>query len=204
VTEEIAGWKESRIKSLQEAVSFFSNDRKFDRECWVAAHFLKRLEVGFEDEELTAAEEPADVAFRTAKFQVKEVVPFGRRRQAEYREKLDKATTATSSDDFLEQYTPGEVTLAAVVDSCRTYAAQLIAQNRYGTRELSTIDVLFYFNHPGVFEVGTEMEVASFGETQFLSVSVLSNRYAVVLHAGPTAPDFLRSQCGVVHDYRGE
>jgi len=202
VISEIPDWKRRHIESLQEAVSFFSNAKKLERECWVVAHFLKRLGITFNESEIVGADEPADVAFRTAQFQVKELVPTGRRRQNEYREKLKKATLAENYSDLTEQYTPGEISFSEIVESCNNYTTELIARNKYGIREISSIDILLYFNNPGIFEVPPES--ISFDESQFRSVSMISNRYASVLYASVEAPEHLIANKGVVHDYRSE
>ena len=200
LTDENGAWKRSRIESLLEARSFFSNDGKLDREIWVTVHFLRRTNIDFDESEIVAAEEPADTAFRNARFQIKELVPPGRHRQAEYEEKLDKATTAQDYSDLTEEYTPGEITFPGIVESCKAYETGLVECNKYGVREISTTDLLFYFNHPGVFEVPPESFV--FNDSLFRSVSVLSNRYASVLCASADASDFLIANFGLVHDYR--
>ena len=62
-------WKDERIRSFQESLSFFSNREKLDREKWTVRRLLRALNVEFAEEELTGGDEPVDIYFRDARFQ---------------------------------------------------------------------------------------------------------------------------------------
>ena len=70
-------WRIERIQALKESLAFFSNPEKLNREKWVVRRLLQALRVCFKEEEMTEAQEPVDVAFRDAGFQVKELLDEG-------------------------------------------------------------------------------------------------------------------------------
>jgi Protein of unknown function (DUF1780). len=84
-------WKEDRIRALKESLAFFSNKEKLSREKWVVRRLLRALHIDFAEEEMAGAEEPVDVLFRDAKFQVKEILDEGRRRTDEFKAKTRKS-----------------------------------------------------------------------------------------------------------------
>jgi hypothetical protein len=64
----------------EQANEFLSNARKWERERWVCQRLLQALNVSHRIEEFTAAEqEPPDVVFREASFEVFFVLDEGRR-----------------------------------------------------------------------------------------------------------------------------
>ena len=103
-------WKEDRIGNLKESLAFFSNKEKLNREKWVVRRLLRSLQIDFMHEEITGVEEPADVLFQDARFQIKEVLGKNRRRTDEYKAKLEKTRKAKNSRDLLEHYTPKDIT----------------------------------------------------------------------------------------------
>ena len=121
-------WKEERIRAVKESLAFFSNKKKLDREKWVVRRLLCALHIDFEEEEITEANEPADVSFCYAKFQVKEIPDKGRRRTDEFKTALDKAEKAKDDSDRFEHYTPIDIPFPDVVKQCQTYALSLISQ----------------------------------------------------------------------------
>src|SRR6266478_4784422 len=59
----------------RETVDLLSNKRKPEREQMVVRAFLRCLGVAFEEREiLVGPEEPVDITFRTARFQVREIL----------------------------------------------------------------------------------------------------------------------------------
>ncbi|MDO9319548.1 MAG: DUF1780 domain-containing protein [Gammaproteobacteria bacterium] len=191
-------WKESLVRSLGRARRFFSNSGKFERECWVAKTFLRRLGINVEPHELERADEPVDVLVREARFQIKEAMPPGRKRQLEYSIKLSEAEAAKRRADLLKTYTPIEMRGQEIFNICSSYAEKLVSENAYGPKEISNIDLLVYVNYPGNHEF--EPYEGRLSASPFRSVSYLSNRYASVIFAAPSAVEWLKDQIGVVSD----
>ena len=70
-----------RIKTVEEDIHFFSSDCKSVREVWVVKHFLSQLQIEFSDDEINpSSDEPADVVYCDARFQVKEIMDKNRKR----------------------------------------------------------------------------------------------------------------------------
>lgn len=193
-------WKKDQINALKEAISFFGNGRKLEREIWVTEQLLSRLGIEVGDENVQEANEPADTSFEDARFQVKELYPDGRHRVEEYKKKLTKAKAARDQSELLEGYSSDVITFTEIVSRCAEYTRSLIEGSKYGSREVESLDLLYYFNDPSVGEVDpTDFEMGGF---PFRSISVLSNRYASVLSAGESAPRFIRDNLGRVCDSR--
>ncbi len=194
-----ADWKNERIQALKESLVFFSNSEKLNREKWVVRCFLHALGVRFKDEEMTEAQEPVDVAFRDAGFQVKELLDDGRRRTDEFKNKLETAKSAKDLDELLEHYTPIDISFSEAAQRCSVYGESLLNQSKYGPRECKKIDLLCYFNwldHHVVPPLEVPKKVVG-----FRSLSVVSNRYCAVVCADSSAPAFLRDNVGKVTEY---
>lgn len=194
-----SNWKEERIKALKESLAFFSNTEKLSREKWVVRQLLQTLSIDFKEEEMTEAEEPVDIAFRDAGFQVKEILNEGRRRTDEFKNKLKKAEKAQDYSELLEYYTPLNISFTEIVQHCYNYAESLIAQSKYGMRECKNINLLCYFNwldYSIVPPIGVLIK-----EVGFRSLSIVSNHYCAVVYAGPNAPELLKDNVGKVAEY---
>jgi hypothetical protein len=200
VSSESTDWKERSIRSLKEAIRFFSNKGKLERELWVSRTFLTRTGIAFERSELQAAEEPIDVQFRGARFQIKEAMPEGRKRQLEYSEELAKAERAKEHAELLRGYTPIELTGQQIFRICSAYSEKLVSEAAYGPREMAGIDLLVYVNYPDHHEL--KPHSGTINASPFRSVSYISNRYASVIYAAASAPSWLIAAVGVVSDVR--
>lgn len=87
---------EEQIKALEEAIDFYSNDRKDERELWVVKAFLENMRIEHTQNDLVpVTDDPPDVLFRDFRFEVKELMDDDRRRTDEYRKQLEVAKKAT-------------------------------------------------------------------------------------------------------------
>lgn len=190
------------IDTLKETIYFFSNKRKPDREVWVVRHFLSQIDIAFSNEEIYASlEEPIDVVYRDARFQVKEIIDENRKRGNENKELLRKAETATSNSDLLETYQPPQaITCPDIVPIVAELALKL--QQKYGPNESISTDLIFYFNLQNIYVAGNTFPAIdnySSKMTAWRSVSSCSNDCALVLYVSQRAPDFLKTAQGKVH-----
>ncbi len=197
-----------RVDAIKENIHFFSNDCKPDREVWVVRHFLSQLCIEFSDEEIQPSpDEPVEVVYCDAKFQVKEIYDEGRKRGDENRESLQKAEIATSVSDFLEPYSPSQKMICDDVASIVAEQASKLSQQKdgppkYGPSECMSTDLLFYFNLLKIHVVGnvlTDVDSYSSKMAAWRSVSVCSKGCAFVLHVPEKAPGFLKKAKGKVH-----
>jgi Putative endonuclease, protein of unknown function (DUF1780) len=110
---------QQRIKDLEESVRSFSSDRKQEGERWVANAFIENLRIYFKPEEILSPEnDPPDVVFRDARFEVKEIMDEGRERHKEYKEELKRVKTITDSKDLLKLFRPKTITIQEVYERC--------------------------------------------------------------------------------------
>ena len=190
-----------RVDAIKEAIHFISNDCKSDREVWIVRHFLSQLCIDFSNEEIHASsDEPVDVVYCDAKFQVKEIYDKGRKRGDEYKESLRKAEIATSASDLLEHYSLQKITCDDVASLVAKRAS--VWQQKYGPSECMSTDLLFYFNLQDIHVVGnvlTDVDAYSSEMAAWCSVSVFLGDCAFVLHVSEKAPGFLKTAKGKVH-----
>lgn len=189
-------WKVAARARIRASIAHLSNSGKFAREQWVAARLLERLGVTFSPSDLTAASEPADVAFRSARLQVKEILDGDRRRLDEYRNDLEKVESATSPTEMMTLYEPQDLDLADAVAQVERLAAEL--RTAYGPKERVGLDLLVYMNLLGVAVSDNGAPVAFTNNPGFRSVSMIVDGLAVVLWADEAAPDFIREAVGRV------
>lgn len=89
------------LKSAWEDVEYFSNANKEARERWVVSQFLSVLDVKHQEGELQSLEQhnKADVRFRNAFFQVKELPDPDLRRGKMYKDVYNSIKAAKSLDE---------------------------------------------------------------------------------------------------------
>jgi len=188
-------WKEPYRRAICNSIQFFGNDRKLEREVWVVRQLLVATHTTFQESELGADDEPGDVSFQDARFQVKELMQNGRRRHDELRESLVKLEEADSLADLLESYTPTDITFTEIVDKTIALANSLEA-TKYGPKEVCSVDLLCYFNWLD-YSIVPPLEIPEI-ESSFRSISLVSNTYCAVLGASASAPHFMQRNAGRV------
>jgi hypothetical protein len=194
------------LASLREyadrARRLFSNPQKPERERMVLRAFLRCIGEAFEDSEIIASrEEPIDVRFRAADFQIMDIVGdrkrgmAWRRRQARYRE-------AQHAADVLEPYTPSQ---PMSFDDASGLVADGLSEKaaRYGAAACANLDALVYIDlrhrHLWPLEPTGHVRAGAVLQVQgWRSVSMLFVPYGVVLLAAPTAPAIIRARAGRV------
>lgn len=182
-------------KELSEERRFASNAGKEERERWVVGEFLRLLGVEFKESELVSLEQAhfIDVTFCTAQFQVKEIPTPGERRQQEINEAHRRVMRAKTLEETVG---PGFVydrpSPVAGDELVYEAAARCCEDPRY-RRSKSETDLLFYVTHTGSTLSPTwSRDRSSWTTLGYRSISCLIKDQAVVLHAGDSAPEFLR------------
>lgn len=187
-----------RRKDLEASVEYFAPQNKNERECWVADAFVRNLGiVPAKGEIISIKQDPPDVAFRNACFEIKEILDPGRRRHAEYKQELERAQNITEAKDLLTHFTPKGVSLDEICHLCQQEAASL---DKYSSDFKLGTDLLFYVNLRHVMYVTeqpyphtTELEA-----TGWRSISFVMGRRSCCFYARPEAPDFIRQAVGRV------
>ena len=180
-------------KAREESVHFFASDKRAEREMWVANEFLSNLGIQFEQSEIVhVTDDPPDVRFRGAEFEIKEILDEGRRRHADYKASLERANAATSPSELLEHYTPRDITYTEVCALVEARCMELAA--KYSPDARSQMDLLFYIDLEDVHGyVKTPLPSPDqWSPLGFRSVSLVMGRLSGVLMARTSAPDFLK------------
>jgi len=184
----------------EQANAFLSNARKWERERWVCQRLLQALNVSHRIEEFSAAgQEPPDVLFREANFEVFFVLDEGRRLNDEWRAELERRRSAFSLSQLVRREArPRRIAVtelqARLAPTLRKKAHNYLERGL----DLSELDLLAYVN--------LKRAVPDFNShfpppTEYLrqgwrSLSLVGPTFARVLFAHPDAPDFLRSNLG--------
>ncbi len=178
-------------KAREESVRFFSPKNRRERELWVANEFLTNLGITFDQSELVhIKDDPPDVKFRAANFEIKEILDEGRRRHA--KASLERAYVATSPSELLSDVTPRDITYTEVCALIEARVDELAT--KYAPDARGQMDLLFYVNLDNVYGyVSTPLpSLKRLRQTGFRSVSLVIGRLSGVLMFTEAAPEFLR------------
>lgn len=179
-------------KARAESVRYFGSENKPERERWVVVEFLGNLGVSFVESEVqSAADEPPDVHFRSAAFEVKEIQDPGRRRHTEFKAALERAIAAKEAKDLLQPAVVRDITYADICDRVEAEVARFA--KKYSAETRAKLDLLFYVNLEDVYGyVATPLPPPSrWQQYGFRSVLAVMGRLAAVLFATNDAPEFI-------------
>ncbi len=188
---------EALRRGLRESVAFWSPDKKLERETYTVRTLLRHLGVEHHEAEITPEHaEPPDMKFRGARFEIKEMLDHDRRRHDEYRKKLEKALTAKSPRELMEQYTPQDLRFQEIGD--RVVQILRDAETHYAPKVIEQLDLLVYVNLLKRIVVldSPVPDSSHFSQFGWRSISVVRSSVACVLYARADAPDFLGSHVG--------
>lgn len=184
----------------EQANDFLSNARKWERERWVCQRLLQALNVPHRLEEFSAAgQEPPDVLFRDASFEVFFVLDEGRRLNDEWRAELERRRSAFSLSQLVRRETRPRRIPAAELQARLAPTLRKKAHNyRERGLELGELDLLACVNLKHAI---TDFNSSFPPPTEFLrqgwrSLSLVGPNFARVLFAHSGAPDFLRNNLG--------
>ena len=195
---------EDRRSAIEESVKYFSQKNKPERERWVCGSFLKNIDSAFDEMEIISPDdEPPDVAFRDARFEIKEVLDPGRLRHAEYKAALKKAIEASDPQDLIEQFTPKDITPLQMGDRILTELE--ILTDHYAPSVRARLDLLFYVNlKEHCLKVGPMPDTKTFSPFGWRSISAVLGWGAFVFFAAHDAPSILHSKVGTLTQRRFE
>ena len=146
------------IRHTKESIRFFSNEMKSDRERSVCAALLRCLGVNFFPDQIQAnSNDPPDVFFKSACFEVIELYDKRRKRLDEYRDRLKELEKVKSiSDTLVPFHLPKLISYQELRDEI-TRALDRKLQ-KYGKSLCSTLDALVYIGLPNRFlDIGSEI-----------------------------------------------
>ncbi|HEX5843991.1 MAG TPA: DUF1780 domain-containing protein [Pseudomonas sp.] len=184
----------------EQANAFLSNARKWERERWVCQRLLQALNVPHRLDEFSAAgQEPPDVLFRDASFEVFFVLDEGRRLNDDWRAELERRRSAFSLSQLVRREPrPRRIGVAELQQRLSPTLRKKAHNYRERGLDLGELDLLAFVN--------LKRAVPDFNShfpppTEFLrqgwrSLSLVGPAFARVLFAHPDAPDFLRNNLG--------
>jgi hypothetical protein len=178
----------------RESVTYFSNRLKPEREREICRALLRALGISFNDSEIIAhAEEPADVIFRSAHFQIREIMEENRRRGDEFK----RISRARSIEALKQKYVPPEIMSLPELICILSHALGSKAK-KYGAHQCKSLDALVYVNLSGrrLDSTSSLADINDILEQNWRSVSAVFSPYGIVIHASSDAPDFLKSVSG--------
>jgi len=142
-------WEKEYLRKLcqhaEETRNFLSNANKSQRERMVVRAFLRCVGMPFSDDAIRAAskeEEPVDVFFNEARFQIRDIVG-NRLRGREWADRQQHWKKAVQLSEVLEHYTPPE---PMPFHDLATNIAQALAKKalKYGAQQCASLDALVY------------------------------------------------------------
>jgi len=184
-----------------DTVRYLSERQKPERERAVCRAFLRCLDVAFSEDEIVApTPEPVDVAFRGARFQIRELMEDNRRRHDEWKTKLRRLKEARTLDDVEGVRWSA---LPARMSRGELFAAVTMALDakarRYGREQCAALDALVYVNltMTRVLDLHTALgETAGLAVQGWRSVSFVFPPHGGVAYATGNAPSVLRDLAG--------
>lgn len=185
------------LKKLQEeaeeSVTFFSNPNKKEREKAVCAAFLRCLGIYFKNEDiLPGKEEPIDIEFQNARFQIKEMMDPDRKRHDEYKKAIEKYKNSESLSELIEQFTPMFAQIQTIcyclTGFLKPYATKL------GKELCAQVDALVYVNLQDYFskDENNVIDYSELVQQNWRSVSMVSGDLGYIFYASETSPVFLK------------
>jgi len=177
-------------RDREEWVRFLSEPNKQERERWIVREFLEKLSISASENDLVSLDQdnPVDVIFRDASFQVKEITEAGCRRHSEAKEDLQRAKNATQ----LSHLIPPMIAKDISWDDVYPLIHQFASSAKYPSSSRGKLDLLFYVTrkHTILNRAAQPPELAHLG---WRSISCLFGPHPYVLVATGDAPSFLRS-----------
>jgi len=188
-------------KHVIETITFFSNsngnEEKEERERSTCRAFLRTIGVAFEEKELLApapSGEPSDVDFRSARFQIREILDQNRKRGDEWKKKLKEYSEKKQAKEWLKPYSLStSIELQELMPKIVQALLEKFNKPNYGAVVCSSIDALVYVNLKDQ-HLATHSNMPNLDELRsqgWRSVSLLFPPYGVILYADSMAPDFL-------------
>lgn len=184
----------------EQANAFLSNARKWERERWVCQRLLQGLNIAHRNEDFTpAGQEPPDVLFRDASFEVFFVLDEGRRLNDEWREELQRRRSAFSLSQLVRREAkPKRISAPELLQRLAPTLRKKAHNYRERGLELGELDIIAFASlKREVLDLNSHFPPP----TEYLrqgwrSLSLVGPTFARVLFAHPDAPDFLRTNLG--------
>ena len=184
----------------EQANAFLSNASKWERERWVCQRLLQGLNIPYHTEDFTqASQEPPDVLFGEARFEVFFVLDEGRRLNDEWREELQRRRSAYSLSQLVRREArPKRIPASKLLQRLGPTLHKKAKNYQERDIDLGQLDIVAFSSlKREVLDLNSHFPPP----TEYLrqgwrSLSLVGPTFARVLFAQPDAPDFLRNNLG--------
>lgn len=186
-------------RHAEQANDLLSNARKWERERWACQRLLLALNLAYRLDEFRSGQEPPDVQFREANFEVFFVLDEGRRLNEEWREEVNRRRNAFSLSQLVRrERRPQRISTSQL----QARLAPTLRKKAHNYRERGIdpgeLDLLAFVNLKRVIP---DFNSPFPPPTEYLrqgwrSLSLVGPTFARVLFAHADAPEFLRSNLG--------
>lgn len=187
------------IRHTEETIRFLSNEMKSYRERCVCAAFLRCLGTTFSPAQVQSnRNDPPDVSFTTASFEILELYDRRRKRLDEYKVRLEELKRAKSIADTLVDFPQPEPISYRDLNEEITRALGRESR-RYGKEHCSTFDALVYIGLPGRFLDITSAipDFAELADQGWRSASFVIPPFSHVVFCRNSGPQFLSAISGL-------
>jgi Putative endonuclease, protein of unknown function (DUF1780) len=202
MTAEERRYIEQLLMRAEEAHRFFSEPGREWRERGICAMFLRALGVPFAVEDLQwspAGQDPPDVRFQNACFEVCERLDKGRRRHDEVKADINRYRNAKTLDDVLvDSFHPRPMTYDEIY--AHLLAALSKKPSQYGPRDCSKLDAFVYIQLIDRYPLLNSPlpEDSALRQQGWRSVSFVMSMVSHVAYASAAAPTFLQEYVGQI------
>ncbi|AGF80088.1 Protein of unknown function (DUF1780) (plasmid) [Desulfocapsa sulfexigens DSM 10523] len=183
--------------AAQDALYFYSNRGKEERERWVVKELLKFLGIPHENSEIISHEQNSktDVEFRKCSFQIKEIPDPCILRSKYYKDQYNAIKSARKLEDIELPATVAQDTpeITRMYDLVLLESQKLSESDVYLTTK-NELDLVFYVTRTRASLVSNEeINAKDFVNLGWRSISCLNAKQAVVLFASKKAPAFFKT-----------
>ncbi len=186
-------------RQAEQANEFLSNARKWERERWVCQRLLQAFNISHRLDEFGSGQEPPDVQFREANFEVFFVLDEGRRLNEEWRDEVERRRSAFSLSQLVRRHRRPRWLSAGDLQARLGPTLRKKAHN-YQERglPLGELDLLAFCNlKQAALDFNSPFPPPSEYQRQgWRSLSLVGPNFVRVLFTHDNAPDFLRHNRG--------
>ena len=184
----------------------FGNANKEIREQDTVKQFLSKLDIQYSDDEIHSLEQnnKADIRFRDAMFQIKELSDPNLRRGKFYKDIRNSIKKATRLDQVClvgdVQDIPPIISIYELVFE----KANELANSENYERFKNQLDLLIYVTRTRASLIqATEINIDAFSALGWRSISCINYKQAVVFSSTSSAPSFITDKLGKVINVNG-
>ena len=185
------------LAEAEEDLRFFSNRSKQEQERWIVGSMLRCMQIVFTETELLSMPQASktDVQFRSANFQVKEIVTPGMRRSGDVKDTYNRLRAAKNYSDLLGTSIAYDIPPPTTIYELVAAQASTLSKDARYASEKGALDLLFYVTHVHASHIRAhEIRLDELESLGWRSICCLAGSIPTVLHANNDAPEFLRNR----------